>query len=63
MENTAHTMSVKQAARYLGIGVSKMYELTHSDGFSAALRIGKRILISTEALDEWLRENTGSLNN
>lgn len=56
------TMSVKEAANYLGIGISKMYELVHSKDFSAALRIGKRIVISVEALNVWLKNNTGNVD-
>lgn len=51
------TMSVKCAAEYLGIGLSKMYELVHSPNFTAALRIGRRIVISTEALETWVKDN------
>lgn len=53
------TMKIKEAANYLGIGVNKMYELARSQDFTAALRIGKRILIYREALDAWLKENAG----
>lgn len=49
------TMGVKEAAKYLGIGVNKMYELARSQDFTATLRIGKRLLISREALDEWIK--------
>lgn len=56
------TMSVKEAANYLGIGISKMYELVHSKDFNAALRIGKRIVISVEALNVWLKNNTGNVD-
>lgn len=60
MEQTqTATMKIKEAAHYLGIGVNKMYELVHSEDFTASLRIGKRILISREALDEWLKCRTG----
>lgn len=56
MEQTqTATMKIKEAAHYLGIGVNKMYELAHSEDFTATLRIGKRILISREALDEWIK--------
>ena len=55
------TMSVKESAKYLGIGISKMYELVHSKDFNAALRIGKRIVISVEALDAWLKDNAGNI--
>lgn len=47
-------MGVKEAAKYFDIGVNKMYELVYSQDFTATLRIGKRILISREALDEWI---------
>ena len=56
MENLqSATMTVKEAAKYLHIGVNKMYELVHSQDFTASLRIGKRILISREALDKWIK--------
>lgn len=54
MEQRA-TMTVKEAARYLNINTNTMYSLVHSADFTAALRIGRRILISREALDEWIK--------
>lgn len=59
MTNVSATMKIKEAAHYLGIGVNKMYELAHSEDFTAALRIGKRILISREKLQDWIDENAG----
>lgn len=59
MDNAVGTMKIKEAAHYLGIGVNKMYELAHSEDFTAALRIGKRILISREKLQDWIDENAG----
>lgn len=49
------TMTVKEAAKYLNINSNSMYELVHRPDFTAALRLGRRILVSREALDEWLR--------
>lgn len=59
MQNEPVTMNIREAANYLGIGVNKMYELAHSEDFTAALRIGKRILISREKLQDWIDENAG----
>ncbi len=56
-------MGIKEAAKYLGIGVNKMYELARSQDFTATLRIGKRMLISREALDEWIKCKTGQATN
>ena len=50
------TMSVKSMAHYLNIGVSKAYELSHRPDFPAALRpTARRIVISVDALNEWIR--------
>jgi len=49
-------MNVSDMADYLGISLSNAYALTRRPDFTAALRIGqKRIIISVEALREWLR--------
>lgn len=50
------TMTVKEAAKYLNVNSNSMYALVHRPDFTAALRLGRRILISREALDEWLRQ-------
>ena len=47
------TYSVKQLAECLGIGLSKTYELVKQPNFPA-LRIGKRIIIPKEALNDYL---------
>lgn len=49
------TMTIKEAAKYLNINSNTMYALTHNADFTAALRIGRRILISRKALDEWIK--------
>ena len=43
----------------LGIGRSKAFELTRQPGFPA-VRIGRRILIPVDALNEWLAEQVKS---
>lgn len=49
------TMTVKEAAKYLNINSNAMYALVRDVNFTASLKIGRRILISREALDEWIR--------
>ena len=49
------TMTVKEAAKYLNINSNTMYALVRDINFTASLRIGRRILISREALDEWIK--------
>lgn len=53
------TMSVRQLASYLGVGLSVAYQIVKSEGFPA-LKIGeKRIVIPIEQLNEWLKNNAG----
>lgn len=48
------TYSVAEAAKQLGISSKTCYELTHRADFPA-LKIGNRILVSREGLQEWVR--------
>jgi len=58
MEYSSGTMSVKEAAKYVGVGLSVMYKLIREPSFKAACRIGeRRIVIVIALLDEWLKEN------
>lgn len=45
-------------AEVFGIGLSGAYKLVNSKGFYPAFRIGKRILISADALERWVSEQT-----
>lgn len=47
----------KELAAFLGIGVSKAYELSRSKGFPA-MRIGKNIRISRDGLQRWVEVQT-----
>lgn len=49
------TMTVKEAAKCLNINSNAMYALAHRADFTAALKIGRRILISRKALEEWIK--------
>lgn len=52
-------MSVKQMAKALGISRNQAYELKDTPGFPA-FRIGKRVLINREMLQDWLNRQCGA---
>lgn len=54
------TITPKEAASMLGLSLTTMYELVHSDGFPC-IRVGKKILINVEGLRNWLNERTGTV--
>lgn len=49
-------MEVKEMASYLGIGKTRAYQIIKQPDFPAAFRIGKKILINRNRLDEWMNE-------
>lgn len=51
---TKRTLTVKEMQTVLGIGRVTAYELCNSEGFPS-FRIGKKILIDSERLNEWIR--------
>lgn len=55
MQQTKLTLTPSEAAAELGVSKTKMYELLHN-GQIPALRVGRRILIPTEELKNWLLE-------
>ena len=55
-------ITVEEMGRRIGVGRVGAYALAASEGFPA-LRIGKRILIPTDALKRWLEERAQSGNN
>lgn len=52
------TMAMHEAAQYLGIGRSKLYELVRTKEI-LSVRIGRRIVIPTHALETYLGRETG----
>lgn len=52
-ENLKLAHSIKESASILGIGVTKIYKEI-SEGRLKARKFGKRTLITTEALSEWI---------
>ena len=51
------TITPKEAASMLGLSLTTMYELVHSDGFPC-IRVGKKILINVEGLRKWVDEQS-----
>jgi DNA binding domain, excisionase family len=51
-------LSKDEAAFYIGICVKTLTALMKKDGFPV-LRLGRRVFIHREKLDEWIDENTG----
>lgn len=49
------TLSVPEAAEFLGVSKSKMYLLVRTKGFPT-VHIGNRILVSTKGLERWIDE-------
>lgn len=49
------TLSVPEAAKVLGIGNNKMYQLARTKGFPT-IRVGNRLLISVKGLERWVEE-------
>lgn len=47
------TVTVPEAAKMLGLGLNKMYELVHRADFPT-IRVGTRIIIPVEALKQWV---------
>lgn len=54
------TLNVKEVATCLGIGLNSAYQLVHSKGFPA-LKIGKRIVVPIEKLEQWISVNTPNI--
>ena len=50
--------NVTETAQALGISVPKAYQLCQSEGFPA-VRLGARIVIPIDMLDQWLARQAG----
>lgn len=55
-------LSVLEMAAALGISRAGAYELVRTEGFPA-LKIGTRIVISKDELQEWVKKNIGKKEN
>jgi excisionase family DNA binding protein len=54
----AHYLSTREAAAKLSIGASTLKKLRVNGGGPVFHRIGRRIVYSSETLDEWARRET-----
>lgn len=50
------TISAKELRKVLRLGRSKTYELIYSEGFYPAFKIGRKILINVDKLNQWIEE-------
>ena len=50
--------TVHELAKDYGFGLSTAYKLVNSENFYPAFRVGKKILISADALERWVSEQT-----
>ena len=51
------TLSIREAAKVIGISDRYMYDLARTEGFPT-IHIGKRVLISRKGLERWMDEQT-----
>ena len=59
MEQIArYCVDVPEMGKLLGISRASAYELANTDGFPI-VRVGKRMLIPTDALKRWVDEQAG----
>ena len=54
--NEKKNLTVEETMKYLGVSRSTIYELVNSKGFPS-FRIGKKILVNVDALQEWIDQN------
>jgi len=52
------TVSVKEAAKIMGIGKDVMYKLVKQPGFPC-VKIGNKYVVRRSGLEEWLRVHQG----
>ena len=55
MDTSRKFITVNELMEYFGIGRSTAYELVHIEGFPV-FRIGKKILINFDDLQEWVKK-------
>ena len=52
-------LTVKETREYLKIGSTKLSHLLKEDGFPC-VRLGRRVLIIKDALDEWMHKHSNA---
>ena len=58
--NDKPTMSVTEAANFMGISAPTMYAITEREDFTALIRVGRRKLVLRAKLLEWLEAQAQS---
>ena len=53
-QNERPHMEVMEMAEYLHVGKTRAYQIIKRADFPAAFRIGRKILINREKLDQWV---------
>lgn len=56
------TMSVKEFSKVYNIGMNNAYKIVNTAGFPA-IRIGRKILIIRDQVDNWFLENINTTIN
>lgn len=57
MTELPDVLTISQMAKFLQIGISKAYEMSHWAGFPA-VRIGRQVRVPKRALLEWLEQQS-----
>jgi excisionase family DNA binding protein len=60
--NTKANMTVKEMQDFLNISRATAYELVNMSGFPA-FRIGRKILVNSDSLREWMKAQEGKQND
>jgi len=53
-------LRAEEAARLLGLGRSKVFQMMATGELPGVVRIGRAVRVSREALEAWVREGAGS---
>ena len=52
------TMTVREFATYMGIGLNSAYNMVRSKGFPC-IRLGKKYLVITDKVEDFINNNIG----
>lgn len=57
------TVNVHEMAKIIGIGLTKAYALASSSKFYPAFRIGRKVLVNRDLLEQWRHEQSYNKSN
>lgn len=55
---TKKTMTVRELATYMGIGLNSAYNMVRSKGFPC-IKVGRKYLVITDKLSDFINNNIG----